>query len=477
MTSPPPSSLRRCLIWLAVFAATGVALVFLYPDSFQQDGGYHFQHARWAWTYPGMFVSVWGRPLFTFLFSFPAQLGYEAARVFSVLVAVAVAWQTWRLAVDLKFSRAELVVPLIFLQPSFFILAPDLLTEPLFALLFAVALRLHLKGRVKAGMIVASLMILVRPEGFFLGVLWGVWVLCDRRDARPWWRRVPATLLLAVGAGLWWLAALLITRDPLFILHNWPREWQAETFGKGFFAIYVLRLPEIAGALLCVPFVYGLFRLIRKRELGTLTSSFLLLFILHSIFRTFGTFGSAGYPRYLVCVSPAIALITLVGWEGLSRRFAHYSPRAKRAWAAAVLVVSAALCLFYMDGLVWIRDAHASNAMYEWFRANERPVARAFYGEAYMGVLLDSDPVKNPQLTLDREENLRILGNAPRGTLIFWDSIIAPRGYKLTDRDFEALGYTRLRSEKFTLCGRLFGCAPLFFVGPRRQQMHLFYRE
>lgn len=33
--------LLRALIWLAVLAATGVALVLLYPDADQQDSGYH----------------------------------------------------------------------------------------------------------------------------------------------------------------------------------------------------------------------------------------------------------------------------------------------------------------------------------------------------------------------------------------------------------------------------------------------------
>lgn len=467
----------RAALWLALFAAVGVALVFLYLDSFQQDGGYHFLHARWAWKYPGMFVSVWGRPLFTLLYSLPAQLGFDAARIFNVFVCTAVAWQTWRLAVDLKLARAELVVPLIFLQPSFFILTPDLLTEPLFALIFVVAFRLHLQGRVKAGMLMASLLLLARPEGFFLGVLWGVWVLVDGRDPRAWWQRVASTLLLAVGGVMWWVAAYALTHDPLFILHNWPREWHSDIYGKGFFAIYLVRLPEVTGLLLAVPFVYGLWRLVRKRELGTLTSSFLLIFILHSIFRTCGWFGDAGYPRYLVCVSPAVAVITLIGWEGLSRRFQHYSPRAKRAWAATVLAVSAVLCVLYMDGLVWIRDAHASRAMYAWFRANERPVTRLVYSEAYMGILFDSDPVREPQLTFDRAENLRRLDNFPRGTLIFWDDLIGPRGCKVMDADFAALGYTRLRTEQFSLEGRIFRQAPLFFVGPRRQRFHLFYRE
>ncbi|HYE75476.1 MAG TPA: hypothetical protein VEF04_19190, partial [Blastocatellia bacterium] len=406
----------RAIAWLALFTAIGIALVFLYPDSYQQDGGYHFQHCRWAWKYPGMFVSVWGRPLFTFLYSFPAFISYDATRIFNVLISTATAWQTWRLAKDLKLARAEFVIPLLFLQPSFFILVPDLLTETLFALIFVIAIRLHLNGWIKVGMFVASLMILTRPEGFFLGALWGVWVLFDRRLTQAWWKRISSKLILASGALMWWLAAYLITGDALFIMHNWPREWHEGTYGRGFFGIYILRLPEIAGLLLSVPFIYGLVRLLRKSELVTLTSSFLLIFGLHSLFRTFGTFGDAGYPRYLVCVSPAIAIITLVGWEALSQSYQHYSMRTKTALTSAVLIVSAALCFLYMDGLVWIRDAHANREMYAWFRAHERPVARLVYSQVYMGVLFDHDPVAQPQLTLDREENLRRVGNYPRGT-------------------------------------------------------------
>src|SRR5262245_63021380 len=73
-----------------------------------------------------------------------------------------------------------MAVPLLFLQPSFFLLSSTVLTETLFALVFVIALRLHLSGRIKTGMIVASLLMLVRPEGLFIGVLWGVWVMTER---------------------------------------------------------------------------------------------------------------------------------------------------------------------------------------------------------------------------------------------------------------------------------------------------------
>src|SRR5262245_57516939 len=186
-------SQRRALAWLAVFAAVGAALVLLYHDADQQDSGYHFLFARWAHSHPRYFIGVWARPLFTLLYFPFAQFGYAAAKFFTVIISLATAWQTFRLARQIGFDRAEMAIPLLFLQPSFFLLSSTVLTETLFALVFVIALRLHLSGRIKAGMVVASLLILVRPEGFFIGVLWGGWVLwiadCGLRIAgRPTFR-------------------------------------------------------------------------------------------------------------------------------------------------------------------------------------------------------------------------------------------------------------------------------------------------
>src|SRR5262245_24449923 len=132
-------SLRRALIWLVVFAAIGAALVLLYHDADQQDSGYHFLFARWARRHPRYLVGVWARPLFTLLYSLPAQFGYAAAKFFTVIISLAAAWQTFRLARQIKLDRAELAIPLLFLQPSFFLLSSTVLTETLFALVFVIA--------------------------------------------------------------------------------------------------------------------------------------------------------------------------------------------------------------------------------------------------------------------------------------------------------------------------------------------------
>src|SRR5262245_27560419 len=123
-------AMKPAALWLGAFVGVSAALVFLYPDSYQQDGGTHFLFARWAWVHPELLVGVWSRPAFTLLYSFPAQFGYPVAKLFTVAVAAGCAWHTWRLAVELKIPRPSLALPLLFLQPSFFQLASDTLTEP-----------------------------------------------------------------------------------------------------------------------------------------------------------------------------------------------------------------------------------------------------------------------------------------------------------------------------------------------------------
>ncbi|HET7456155.1 MAG TPA: hypothetical protein VFJ74_00780 [Gemmatimonadaceae bacterium] len=470
-------------VWLAVAAAVGLVLAVLYPDSSQQDGGNHFLIARWAWKHPALFVDVWGRPLFTFLYALPAQLGYLPAKLATVAVTVAAAWQTWRLAEDEGFERAWLVVPLTFLQPAVLALYTETMTEPLLALVFIVALRLHRRGRVRAGMAVASLMPLARPEGFFLCLLWGVWVLLDRRDGRAPWRRALSTPWLAAGSVAWWLAALAITGDPLYIVHHWPPNWgpASANYGTGPWLAYWYQRSIIAGRLLYVPFLVGLAVLVARRRLGTVTSAFLLLFVLHSVFWRYGLFSAAGYPRYFVCVAPATALITLAGWNAVARLLAErrVPPPVLRAASAVVLAVSALSALGYVDSLPWARDAWGIASTYERGASSvrQRPVRQFVWSQTYMCILVDCDPDATLRMTDDRARNLELLRAAPAGTLVFWESETGPQWYKLQEPDIAAVGYEVLRSDHYSLVGRV----PLPFwrpvAGPRAQTISLLYKR
>lgn len=482
---------------MAFFAAAGAALVLLYQDADQQDSGYHFLFARWAHRHPQYFIGVWARPLFTLLYFPFAQFGYAAAKFFTVIISLATAWQTFLLARQLKFDRAEMAVPLLFLQPSFFLLSSTVMTETLFALLFVIALRMHLSGRIKAGMTVASFLILVRPEGLFIGVLWAVWVMAERQGDRatgrqgekgdlsscvpssPSPRRLASILLLATGVFAWWLAAYLISRDPLWIIHDWPHDWRPDGKANGTGPIwwYIAVAPLIVGPLLIAPFIAGLWRLLKRREFMSGVSAFLFLFVAHSLMFWRGWFGSAGYARYFVCVSPAVALITLAGWNVLAEQGQRLAGPARTSLAAAALAVSFLLSAIYVDSWKFTRDARAVDETFEWFQGNERTVARLICSQAYMWVVFDRDQWERPPFTADREYNLALIRESPSQTLVFWDSETGPKWYGLRAEDFESAGYVLLKSQAFKLDGLFFRLPRNGFGGPRIQQMSLLYKN
>ncbi len=478
---------------LTICAAAGLAMAFLFIDSCQLDGGVHFLFAKWAWKHPELFVGVWSRPIYTFIYAFPALLGYRATRIFTVLICLGIAWQTGRLAEDLKIGRAPLAIALVWLQPSFFLFCADNMTEPIFALIFVIALRLHHRGHHKTGMLIASLLIGARPEGFFLGILWLIWILghgpriavCDfakykePTDFAINKTLLPAIPILATGAIIWWLAALAITGDPLFIIHNWPTNWPltGTIYGTAGLTAYPFRLPEIVGPLLLVPFFFGLFHLIKRRELFTLTSTFLLIFGLHTVLRAWGLLGSAGYPRYMIAISPALAIITLVGWNEISASWLSSAPRFIRTvCVASIISLSAILNFLYADGAEWSRDARALAEVHSWFEANPLPIARLIWSEPYSCILFDRDPWENPVFTRNRETDLKLLRNSPPGTLVVWDERVGPKWTGLKATDFEETGYQLVHSQSFILNGYILESSWFGYGGPRHQLIYLLYK-
>jgi hypothetical protein len=425
------NDLRNAAIALVLMALVGVALIFVFPGCPEQDTDYHFLEARTAWSSPSLFVNVWGRPLYTTFYALPALLGFTAARFFAVGIGVAIGWQTWRLACELRLERAWLVIPLLLGQPVFFELFPDLLTEPLFALVFVVALRWHLRGWTRPGMLAASLLPLARPEGVFLCLLWAVWVLAKETTPtasqegtgyRQLIRTVPSTLILAAGVLLWWFAAICITGDPLFILHNWPSTWHQGVYGHGTFFSYSQRAPEFTGVLLAIPFVVGLWCKIRARTWIPVTTSFLLVFFLHSLFRAYGLFGEAGYPRYMVSVAPAIAVLTLQGWNTIALRIEKWPRFASAALGSTVLSVSVVPNIRYLDSFPSARDPIAIREMSDWLREHPEPYKRLVWSNARMCIVSGFTLQESPSLrSSGRETTLALLRDAPSGTLVFWD--------------------------------------------------------
>jgi hypothetical protein len=468
---------QRVVIWLLCLAALGSLMVPLYPDADQLDSGYHYLFARWSWVHPEYLLSVWARPLFTLLYSVPAQLGYGATRLFTLLLCLLTAWQTWRLARELGLARPELAIPLLFLQPVFWQLSTGVFTESLFALLLVIALRLESNGRRIAAILVVSLLILVRPEGFFIGMFWGAWhtgeVFGRKAGRGQVVRRLAGSLLLAGGMATWWGAAWLMTGDPLWIIHHWPPDWNPDSQANGTGPVwwYLALLPLIVGPLALPAFLSGARQLWREGIFRRGMGAFATIFIVHSILYTRGWFGAAGYARYFVCVAPVTAIVALAGWPdwGTAR------------WRRAALAAGLIFCVIYGDVLHHGRDAIAIRDLYQRFRQSpatgELPVTRLVNSQPYMRIIFDRDHWEMPGLSSDRDRNLATLRGLPPGTLVFWDAETGPGWYHLTPVDLEAAGFELLLSRDYLLTGRLLPVRWRVQLGARPQTMSILYKR
>jgi hypothetical protein len=479
----------RAAAWLTAYAAAGIVVAILSPDSYQQDGGTHYLFARDAWWNHALLVDVWGRPLFTSLYAIPALAGYLPAKLLTVLICVAAAWQCWRWAEDEGLARPELAIPFLALQPSMFLLMSETMTEPLFALVLVIALRLRRSGRALAALVAASLLPLARPEGFFICLLWGVWSLGDGQLGNAWWRRVRALPLLLTGVVLWWLAALLVTKDPLFILHNWPPNWAptGAEYGTAPWLDYWRQRNDIINGKFAWLFAVGFIALIARRRLGTATSLVVVLFVLHSILRHYGMFGSAGYPRYFVCVAPAIALITLEGWnvlvDAFHRMLALVTPPIRAplrvlyyAFAIGLFLIATRNDFYFVDDHDSSRDARAVADADDWLRAHSISENTLVWSQAYMCIIRRCDTRHRLSLSGDKSSNLALLEKTPPGTLIFWDGETGPNWYGLHAPDFQKAGFTELFDKRYELKPRFQRRLWYGNGWTRSQEMSLFYK-
>jgi hypothetical protein len=309
--------------------------------------------------------------------------------------------------------------------------------------------------------------------------MWGFWLIGDSRLATRWWARVLSLGILATGSVVWWASALLITGDPFFIRNNWPPNWPmtGTIYGSGAWWSYLIRMPEIIGPLFIPAFALGLWRLVRRHELRRLVWVFLLFLVLHTILRRYGLLGSAGYPRYFVAISPAISLISLVGWNRIADHFRQLMPALRQTAIVVVLLCSLFGCFAYFDGAEWIRDVRAAREMHQWFESNPVSVTRLIWSQAYMCVLFDRDPWENPGLGRDRDSDLAVLRASPPGTLIFWESRYGPKWMKLGPDDFVEAGYEKLYEQEFVLKGYVLPRSFFGFGGPRHQVMYFYYKR
>lgn len=351
---PRDASLAAAVSVGGLLVSIGFALQS--PEGIVQfDDLTHYLYAKWAWRWPAYLLDGWGRPGFTALYFLPAALGWTACRVLSAVLTAASAWLAFRIAQRLDLRHAWAAALLCYAQPLFFQLSLTTLTETALAFYLVLAVYLAQRDRWAWSSAVISLGFVTRHEAIIFLPIWVYFarataleqggssaaappaaladrpllVTCHGGQARfncSWdllrrlWPIIWAPLVVNL---LCWMAGMSRSISLLFQLRP------ESQYGRGGWLTYFCRAMEAWGPGLTVLAMVGVVFLWKRPRGGALIAACAVVFFAaQTIVRALGLFESGGYARFLVPISPLVAIAALVGWQHLlaadvrRRRFA-----------------------------------------------------------------------------------------------------------------------------------------------------------
>lgn len=289
------------------------------------DAIVHYRISHYAWTYPHLFLNLWGKPVFTLLSSPFAQLGFNGMMMFNVLVASLSAYVGFGI---LKLSHIKgkiLLLPLLFFAPVYFIMVPSTMTEPLFGLFLMLGAWLFIREKYVSSLIIISLLPFVRNEGFIVFPFFILGLIHVRK-----YRLIPLILTgyLVIGA-----AGAIHSGDILWLINSTPYfgEYEEFRYKSGEFLSYIQRLPRLWGIPLLTLSILGslavIFRAVfmkQKEHLLLLLLVFLPAFtyiLAHSFVYWRGMGGALGLDRIMSAVVPLAAVLGVAGFNLLVKRY------------------------------------------------------------------------------------------------------------------------------------------------------------
>ncbi len=301
---------RWALVAALGFLVLWVAYGRLSPGTFNDDDVVHFFMARQSLHDPSLWISLWGRPLFTFLYAVPAAIGYGAVEFVTAVVSALTLWMTWKLAAAAGVRSRLAALFFTAWQPFFFKLGYSALVEPLGALCLVTGLWARLTSRLRLAALMVGLLPLTRFELIFVAGF--ILIPLLRQRART------AILIAAAPLVLWNSAGWFFEGNPLWL----PAELLAGRFTRSLvgqpFSHYFRALPMIVGGAILPFFLLGLLPAIRRTDQrgknllrAVFTIHLLVLALLAWEIHDIG--GSVGYLRHFVSLAPVIGVLAAAG--------------------------------------------------------------------------------------------------------------------------------------------------------------------
>lgn len=297
------------------------------PDGlYHFDDLTHFLYAKWSWHWPAYLLNDWGRPGFTALYALPAKFGWPMCRALSAILSAFAAWLAYRIAQRAEMPRTWAVVPLCFAQPLYFQLAQTTLTETAHAFYLTAAVYLAQRHRWSLSSALLSLAFVTRHEA---AVFLPVWIFFAWRERVPLWRLWPI---------IWAPLAVNILGPLAGLTPLWQRLASSQSsgqYGRGGWLTYFCRSMEAFGPAIAVLAIVGLPALTTRRRTALAAASIAVYFAAQTAIRALGLYDSGGYARFLVGISPLVAIAALAGVNNVLQ-----SDTRRRAWTGVAIALA-----------------------------------------------------------------------------------------------------------------------------------------
>lgn len=338
---------------LATLWFFNIALTWIGEDG-GSDNFTHYQIARYAFSYPELFLSHWGKPIFTILAAPFTLLGENGIRVMNVLLAVATFIELLIILQTLEVKTSWSVFFFLFFAPAYYYMVPTSMTEVLFGFWLTTGVLFWVRNKPVAAIVWISFLIWIRTEGF---VVWPAFIL--PLILKKQWKPIlylPAGFLLISLLGwpfkesIWWFFTEMPYGDA------------TDIYGKGSLWHYVKLQEEISGPVIGLAFFVALSILIArfiKTGIRDVDAKLLVLvvsagsaigyFVAHSVSWYTGAGGSLGLSRVMAGIIPLTALITCLGLDELCQ----WKQKALRYSGIAVVASVSFLSSFW-----WFNNAH-----------------------------------------------------------------------------------------------------------------------
>lgn len=292
---------------LIFFYALYVSWGLLNEGTWDEDCPTRYFNTLIAFKEPGNFVSAWNRPLWVLIFALPVHLGKFVIPVIMAFISGLTAYFLFRTEKMKGISNAFMVIPLLLVQPYFFGVGRDAMTEPLAACTIAAGYFFLQKEQFRNFALVGALLPLARIELSFFLLLWA-WILVYRKQ----WKLVP---LLGLGLIAWHLTGMIMDGDPLFLYNEILTRGGENRYGHKPFNTYFARYFYVIGPVVFTFLIAGLIERLLARKVDLfIYGQFVFGFMLYTMFAWKLDIGqSAGFLRNLIPLSPMVAVIALTG--------------------------------------------------------------------------------------------------------------------------------------------------------------------